>query len=222
MESLFGRDFASPEDARVAIDAAAQQAGYSFTKHRSRPNSVEFRCSKGRNFKSQQNPDLPESRRRQTSSQMTGCPFKLVVSRQHPLAPWVIRRTRNDESNEHNHPAFPSAAHCRYRNMAIEKRKEKIVSLFDAGVKPMQILKQLQLETECHAEGLTRYDVYNAIRKYRLQQVSNETLGVCRLQYNSLSSQDNIQLGAATRNNSSMLVTTWTGFSPTATMRKRR
>ncbi|KAL7813587.1 hypothetical protein V8C44DRAFT_349027 [Trichoderma aethiopicum] len=168
MESLFGRDFASPEDARAAIDAAAQSAGYSFTKHRSRPNSVEFRCSKGRNFKSQQNPDLPESRRRQTSSQMTGCPCKIVVSRQHALARWVIRRTRNEDSNGHNHPAFPSAAHCRYRNMAIERRKESILELYHAGVKPMQILKELQLDAGCHAEGLTRVGFRRATERQRL------------------------------------------------------
>ncbi|KAL6862238.1 hypothetical protein J3F83DRAFT_762571 [Trichoderma novae-zelandiae] len=166
MESLFGRSFDSPEEARAAIDAVAQSLGYSFTKHRSRPTSVEFRCSKGRSFKSQQNPDLPESRRRQTSSQMTGCPYKLVVSRHNTGGPWVIRRTRNDDSNQHNHPAFPSAAHARYRSMVIEKRKESIISLYGDGLKPVQILRQLQLETGADVEGITRYDIYNAIRKH--------------------------------------------------------
>lgn len=38
---------------------------------------------------------------------------------------------------------LPSVAHSRYRNMALEQRKEAILSLYDPGVKPIQILAQL-------------------------------------------------------------------------------
>ncbi|EHK20668.1 uncharacterized protein TRIVIDRAFT_223638 [Trichoderma virens Gv29-8] len=170
MDELFGRQFQSVDEARAVIDALAQPLGYNFVKHRVRPNSIEFRCSKGRTYKSQRSDDIPAARRRETSSQMTGCPYRLVVGRQHALSPWVIRRSRSDSANEHNHPMFPSAAHSRYRGMAIEKRMENIMSLYNSGLKPIQILAQLQSENNPDLEGLTRHDIYNAIRKHRQQE----------------------------------------------------
>jgi ArsR family metal-binding transcriptional regulator len=65
---------------------------------------------------------------------------------------------------------FPSAAHSRYRGMAIEKRMENIMSLYNSGLKPIQILAQLQSENNPDLEGLTRHDIYNAIRKHRQQE----------------------------------------------------
>ncbi|KAH0524043.1 hypothetical protein TsFJ059_008963 [Trichoderma semiorbis] len=172
MEELFGRQFQSPEEARAAIDAVAQPLGYNFVKHRVRPNSIEFRCSKGRTYKAQRDANVPAAKRRETSSQMTGCPYRLVVGRQHVLAPWIIRRTRGEKSTEHNHPMFPSSAHSRYRNKALEKKMDKVMSYYELGLRPIQILGQLQTEHEDDPElqGLTRHDIYNAIRKHRQQE----------------------------------------------------
>ncbi|PKK46942.1 hypothetical protein CI102_9013 [Trichoderma harzianum] len=124
MEELFGRQFQSPEEARAAIDAVAQPLGYNFVKHRVRPNSIEFRCSKGRTYKAQRDAN------------------------------------------------FPSSAHSRYRNKALEKKMDKVMSYYELGLRPIQILGQLQSEHENDPElqGLTRHDIYNAIRKHRQQE----------------------------------------------------
>ncbi|KAM0262997.1 hypothetical protein ACHAQJ_001375 [Trichoderma viride] len=175
MESLFGRQFATADEARAVIDALAQQLGYSLVKQRVRPNSVELRCSKGRKFKSQQNQELPASRRRETSSQMTGCPYRLVIGRRlGPGSLWTIRRTRNDSANEHNHDMVASAAHSRYRRMAVEKRKDRIMDMYEAGVTPIQILARIRQEDDDEVKGLTRYDIYNTILKYRRKDEGTE------------------------------------------------
>ncbi|KAL7934414.1 hypothetical protein V8C35DRAFT_302522 [Trichoderma chlorosporum] len=90
MEELFGSQFQSVDKARTAIDALAECLGYNFVNNRVRPNSVELRCSKGRNYNSQKDGSIPAARRRETSSQMTGFPYRLVVGRHHVLSPWIF------------------------------------------------------------------------------------------------------------------------------------
>ncbi|KAL6884749.1 hypothetical protein GGI43DRAFT_432490 [Trichoderma evansii] len=143
MESLFGRQFESVDEARVVIDEVALPLGLSLIKHRVQPNSIEFRCSKGRKFSSQANASISAARRCNTSSQMTGCPYRLVISRQNALSSWIIRRTRNDNANEYNHEFLLPGAHSVNWNNAVLKRKEEIVNLYNAGVKPIQILLKI-------------------------------------------------------------------------------
>ncbi|KAL7919555.1 hypothetical protein ACQKWADRAFT_301122 [Trichoderma austrokoningii] len=54
--------------------------GVSLIIRRRRPNAIELRCSKGKRFRPQGNSSLPAARRQETSSQMTGCPYKLVIN----------------------------------------------------------------------------------------------------------------------------------------------
>lgn len=143
MESLFGPLFESVEEAKAAIDAVAMPLGFSLVKQRVRPNSIEFRCSKGRKYSSKANLTIPAARRRTTSSQMTSCPYRVVITREMASSCWKIRRTRNDSANEHNHEMLPPGAHSLYRNKAILMRKEAIISYYNAGARPTQILRQI-------------------------------------------------------------------------------
>lgn len=165
MESLFDLSFKSVDEARTAIDAVTLPLGCSLVKNRTRPNLVELRCCKGRKFRSQHLEHLPASRRRETSSQMTACPYRLVISRHSAVSPWKIRRSRNDTANEHNHELLAPGALSRFRNKIIEKRKWLIMSLYKSGIKPTQILAHLQDEDDPDVKTLTRHDIYNTIRK---------------------------------------------------------
>lgn len=113
MESLYGLEFETVNEARTAVNAVALPLGFNLVIHRPMTNSKEFRCSKGRTFKSQGNASLPASRRRKTSSQMTGCPFRLVIARLTPVSPWKIRCSQNDKANKHNHELLLPTAHSK-------------------------------------------------------------------------------------------------------------
>jgi hypothetical protein len=59
--------------------------------------------------------------------------------------------------------------------MAVEKRKDDITALYDAGVKPIRILLQIQLEEDPEVKALKRYDIYNTILRHRQQGMSTST-----------------------------------------------
>ncbi|KAL6884400.1 hypothetical protein GGI43DRAFT_433572 [Trichoderma evansii] len=147
MESLFGRQFESVDEAKAVIDTVTLPLGFSLVKQRVRPNSIELRCSKGRKYFSEAKLTIPAARRRTTSSQKTGCPYRLVIAREMTLSSWKIRRTRNDSANEHNHELLPPGAHSVYWNRAVLKRKETIIDLYNAGLRPTQIVTTWSLDS---------------------------------------------------------------------------
>ncbi|KAL7919547.1 hypothetical protein ACQKWADRAFT_329589 [Trichoderma austrokoningii] len=155
METLYGREFDSVDEAKVVIDATAMPLGFSLVKQRVRPNSIELCCSKGRKYSSEASSAIPNDQQRATSSQKTNCPC------------WIIRRTRNDSANNHNHDFLPLGAYSVYRIKAILKRRDDIIHLYNAGMRPTQILTKIQLEDAEHVKGLTRFDIYNTIRRHR-------------------------------------------------------
>lgn len=188
MEILYGREFDSVDEAKVVIDATAMALGFSLVKQRVRPNSIELCCSKGRKYSSEASSAIPDDERRASSSQKTDCPYRLVIGRKNALSCWIIRRTRNDSANVHNHGFLPPGAHSVYRNKAILKRKDDIIRLYNAGIRPTQILTKIQLEDAEDVKGLTRYDVYNTIRRHRHEELAGRT--EMEWLYNQLQNQD--------------------------------
>lgn len=194
MESLYNLTFQTIEEARAAVDAVALPLGCSLVKNRTRPNLLELRCCKGRKFRSQHNPNLPPSKRRETSSQMTGCPYRLVIYRHSFISLWRIRRSRNDTANEHNHEVLPPTALSRFRNIVIEQRKPQIMSLYKLGLKPIQILKHLQeIDNDPGIQALTRHDIYNMVRKHNQQQQQQQEEEQQQQQQQQQNEQDNEQ-----------------------------
>ncbi|KAL6868598.1 hypothetical protein J3F83DRAFT_737690, partial [Trichoderma novae-zelandiae] len=58
IESLFSKEFENVKAARAAIDAVGRELGFSLVVHKTKPNIVKLRYSKGRKFKSQANSEL--------------------------------------------------------------------------------------------------------------------------------------------------------------------
>ncbi|KAL7919395.1 hypothetical protein ACQKWADRAFT_301625 [Trichoderma austrokoningii] len=176
MESLFELQFETFDEARAALDTASLPIGVSLVKRcRRGPNKMEFRCSKGKRFKSQGNSELPASQRRETSSQMTGCPFKLVINRLDASSPWKIQCVRGDRANEDNHKLLPPAALSRFRNTIIETRKAQIISLYNSRIGPAQILTHLQSNGDPDVNGLTLQDICNTIRRHHKEMLNRRT-----------------------------------------------
>ncbi|PTB57366.1 hypothetical protein M431DRAFT_77255, partial [Trichoderma harzianum CBS 226.95] len=104
-----------------------------------------LRCSKGRKYVLQQKADLPDSRRRRkTSSHMTSCSYMLRLSRLYAGGPWAIFRNEADSANEYNYELLAPSVYLRVRRIAVEKRKAAIISSYKSGVRPIQILTQIQ------------------------------------------------------------------------------
>lgn len=89
-ESLFGLEFKAVDEARAALDAVSEPLGCRVVVQRTEDKNIELQCSKGRSFRPQGNPDLPDSKRHKTSSQMARCPYSLVITRPHSLGSWRI------------------------------------------------------------------------------------------------------------------------------------
>ncbi|KAL6878940.1 hypothetical protein J3F83DRAFT_711706 [Trichoderma novae-zelandiae] len=166
MESLFGTEFNDVKAARAAIDAIGKKVGFSLVIQVTKPNCVKLRCSKGKRFKSQANAELATSRHRKTSSQMTGCPYKLLIT-QRPDGVWQIRDSDNDSANKHNHEMLPQAAFSRYRTSTVEKLKGDIISMYNAGIRPRLVLNKIRSGGHLDVQALTRHDIYNVIQKHR-------------------------------------------------------
>ncbi|KAL6868597.1 hypothetical protein J3F83DRAFT_704765 [Trichoderma novae-zelandiae] len=79
-----------------------------------------------------------------TSSQMTGCPYKVAIAKLHDKA-WQIRDSNNDSANKHNHELLPQTAFSRYRTYTIKKRKGDIISMYNAGIRPGPRLRKMPL-----------------------------------------------------------------------------
>lgn len=118
MDPLFGEQFSDVESARTRLNDLVKELGFSLNLHKYRPNkatatTIILSCSKGWNYSSAADPSTHASKRRKTSSQRTGCPFRIALSLQ--LGPegkgiWVIRRVDRDGANAHNHESLNPAA----------------------------------------------------------------------------------------------------------------
>ncbi|KAK4233045.1 hypothetical protein C8A03DRAFT_39276 [Achaetomium macrosporum] len=73
--------YESLDDLLQAICAHGQASGYSIVKNGKNGLKYKFRCAKARKYKDQRCSDIHESKRRKSSTQMTGCKFRLQPSR---------------------------------------------------------------------------------------------------------------------------------------------
>ena len=174
MDSLLGRSFESYDQARQVISDTFTPLGY-IVRHCPTPNYVEFCCSKGREVKSKANKE--GSRRRNTSTQMAGCPFKHKARLYSTQAGerWVIETTRNELTRTHNHlPEVPGSS-VQARAVLIEQLKSHIISLYNSGVRPVHILAEIRSQSHLDVQNLTRNDIYIFIRRHRLHELGGRT-----------------------------------------------
>ncbi|KAF4447838.1 hypothetical protein F53441_8676 [Fusarium austroafricanum] len=139
------------------------------------PRKVIYRCSKGRKFNSQARSSTHASRRRKTSTQMTGCPFRLAAVRRDD-GPWVVRPVEGVNRDQHNHESLDPAAYSKYRKYGIMKLRADIINAWNTGTRPHQILPQLRADPNSDVNNITRHDLNNLLRQRRREELADRTL----------------------------------------------
>ncbi|KAL7821010.1 hypothetical protein V8C26DRAFT_392227 [Trichoderma gracile] len=135
-----------------------------------------MRCGKGRSYTSWAREDVHESKRRKTTSQKTGCPYRVRVRLcEKPGGPvgastvsvWCPERVDSASAGQHNHPPLEPGATPGLRKDGLLRKKAEIVFAWKCGIKPPQILKQLQSDPDPDVRLITRSDVYNLLRRHQ-------------------------------------------------------
>ncbi|KAG6201606.1 hypothetical protein E4U35_005702 [Claviceps purpurea] len=175
MEALYRQTFSSLEAIKAAINSTCEDLGFSVVTHRSLPNAtnpsrIQLRCCKGRRYRSQQG--TAGRLRPNTSSQMTGCLFKLEIRVDRGV--YALNRVKGSQICDHSHE-LDAAPLLQVRNKRLQQSEEKIPSLWNSGIPPLQMLKNLRYDDAQAAEGITRNDIYNLIRRHRQRELNGRT-----------------------------------------------
>ncbi|PHH80347.1 hypothetical protein CDD82_1819 [Ophiocordyceps australis] len=180
MEAVFAQEYPSLQAARDAINAAAKSQGTSFVIRASWPTSatatrVTLRCSKGGKYRDRR---LKEARN--TNTQMTECGYKITISVSASrfdedaaaLKPTAWRVTEAG-SKVHNHPFTPLYTHAAYRKESLDTYRDRIIRLYNSGVRPYQIASQLcDTDNNGGNSGITKMQVYNALSRHRRDELA--------------------------------------------------
>lgn len=149
----------SLEEAWEAIGRHAAANGYRVVKNGSKKGNALFRCAKGRIYKSKANSEVHESKRRKTSSQFTGCPFKFKA-KPLPNGQWALKVP---EGIAHNHGRNEETAFAASRAEKLKPLEQEVIELANKGVRPAQILGKI------HADelGILGKDIHNLLQRHR-------------------------------------------------------
>ena len=71
--------YESLDDLFQDICTHGQEHGYSIVRNGKNGLKYKFRCAKARKYKDQRSSEIHESKRRKSSTQMTGCKFRLTA-----------------------------------------------------------------------------------------------------------------------------------------------
>ncbi|PHH74556.1 hypothetical protein CDD82_4888 [Ophiocordyceps australis] len=196
MDAILNRRFETLDEALAALENVAREQGFATAIRTKRPSAanptyVLLRCSKGSKWIDQGDPNIPESkRRRNTISQMTACPFKILIKRKDvPRDSGNIFWSISVTHHQHNHEMIPAIGHTKYRVQIVNKYKHVIISLYNSGNKPSQIMRKLH----AYAEGtlvttlpgalppqdpdvmaISRSDISNVIMRYRNEMLNRD------------------------------------------------
>lgn len=142
-----------------AIGRHAAANGYRVVKNGSKKGNALFRCAKGRIYKSKANSEVHESKRRKTSSQFTGCPFKFKA-KPLPNGQWALKVP---EGIAHNHGRNEETAFAASRAEKLKPLEQEVIELANKGVRPAQILGKI------HADelGILGKDIHNLLQRHR-------------------------------------------------------
>ncbi|KAG6224865.1 hypothetical protein E4U25_008394 [Claviceps purpurea] len=154
MEALYRQTFSSLEAIKAAINSTCEDLGFSVVTHQSLPNAtnpsrIQLRCCKGRRYRSQQG--TAGRLRPNTSSQMTGCLFKLEIRVDRGV--YALNRVKSSQICDHNHE-LDAAPLLQVRNKRLQQSEEKIPSLWNSGIPPLQMLKNLRYDDAQAAEAI--------------------------------------------------------------------
>ena len=173
--------------AKDFIDGAKEHAnknGYDLVISRQNPNSrnpsyISLRCSKGRTYKADKRcVNTEESKRRQGSTQMCGCPA-LIAARKRQDGLWVVEACPGSKQSpvdhsKHNHEAVESpSVFPAVRQQLLQAQKAEILRLWNSGIRPTKILTSLRADSQLL--GIRRSDILNLIAKHRSEELRGRT-----------------------------------------------
>ena len=148
IQGLFGQEFHIAAAAKLAIDQASEKDGQAFNIQYYKPSKeyalkLILRCAKATNYLSQANAGRHNSRRRKSITQKMDCPCKLKITRTTLESPWIINGFTSNNAAQHNHRYLPLDSYPRYRRKTLESRKAQVISMYNAGSRPAQIVEIL-------------------------------------------------------------------------------
>ncbi|KAL5615342.1 hypothetical protein BROUX41_005389 [Berkeleyomyces rouxiae] len=154
---LIGHSFENIKDARKALDAYAESAGYKMCVMKTLPTAVVWRCSQnGRRRTRPPTNTHPSKQRKHRLKERSGCRWKIRAVKRPRLRDgdgadppavewiWTIRESDNPDARTHNHEMMDPASFASYRMKAAVSVKDIIFTMVDAGVKPIHIVAELK------------------------------------------------------------------------------
>lgn len=136
--------YATPEEARLAINELMKEAGYAVSTKRSskdprtgRYTQVVLQCDRGGTYKSKID---DADRQRVTTSKCVGCPFRLTLRRALKAAAWHL----TVECTQHNHAPSPPTTHRAQRIDELKRHAPLIRALLESRVTTRQIVSTLR------------------------------------------------------------------------------
>ena len=141
------------------------------------PTRVVLRCSRGRSYRpNKRSEKTDESKKRQGSSQMCGCPVMLAGRKRQNDSKWVTEAYQGtaDTSHEtHNHAADLSSAFPAFRASQVQSKKAEILRLWNSGIRPSKILTSLREQND--VKDIQLKDIQNLTAKHRREELAGRT-----------------------------------------------
>ena len=167
--------YSSLQAADEALKAHSLANGYNlipknYYPSKAAPSRVNYRCSKGKRAAPRSDMDTHASKRRQTSSQMTGCTFAVTIRRSRD-SEWAILPHNNVQSSRHNHPWIHRDAFGGVRASTLATRHQDIVNWWNSGIRPREIVTSLA-RCDPPITGVTSKDVINLLAKHRRHELA--------------------------------------------------
>lgn len=176
----FGLTFESLDELISACQTHALDNGYKLVVHSKKPSSqnpsrVVLRCARGRQYMQDKRAEsTAPSKKRSGSSQMCRGPV-LLAGRLQQDGKWVTeycKDSKDTNHQEHNHVRNTATAFASIRTESLKTRREEVITLWNAGIRPKDILTDLRKNHNLH---ITFKDVTNLLAKPRREELAGRT-----------------------------------------------
>ncbi|KJZ70447.1 hypothetical protein HIM_09395 [Hirsutella minnesotensis 3608] len=182
MSTVFATNYGSEEEAIQACRAIGWEVGFSLRRQNTWPPKSSgkpatyllLECGKGGKYKDQHSSTVHGSKSRlNTSSQKTGCKFKLCLKKQEPASHWRVMPASTAEP--HNHPFSNPITHSSFRAGLLKDRAGQIRQLYNGGLRPYQIadyLRRLGDQEDHNLRGLQGIHIANFLAQLRRDELA--------------------------------------------------
>jgi hypothetical protein len=163
----FNLTFSTRDQAINSIKSFYIQHGFIIVIEKSRAGKVWLKCDLGKTYR---NPLglTDEIRKRQTSSRLTGCKFRISC----------VYRVRDDlwhlspiELNHNHEPSLDLSGHSIARRLNQEEKK-RVLSLAESGVGPSQILSYIK--KDFNNQTTSRKEIHNFLASSRINMLNGK------------------------------------------------